>query len=107
MDACSVEISGPGQNGIQRVGIRIVTPPMDGGEAIRTRSVEGSGCEIRARDWGPRDLDHVGRPGVVGHSTCSIPRGKGYVEVDVTASAPAMVSLETVRTLVQKADTRL
>ena len=32
-----------------------------------------------------------GRPDVAGHSTCSIPRGKGFVEVDVTGSVQGLV----------------
>lgn len=49
----------------------------------------------------------AGRPGMLGHSTCSIPRGKGYVEVDVGADVQEMASLELVRALAEKAVTRL
>jgi hypothetical protein len=116
LDQCSIEISAPGPNGFHRVAISIVTDlPMDGGEAIRTRNAgtareeqwKGTGARLEQEAVGSAICILSGRPGVVGHSVCSIPRGKGYVEVDVTASIEAMVSMTTVRALVQKAITRL
>jgi hypothetical protein len=116
LDECSVEISGPGQNGIRRVGISIVKNlPMDGGEAIRTRNAgtarepqwKGTGARLEEKTVGDAICIMFGRPGVAGHSTCSIPRAKGYAEVDVTASVQEMASLDVVRALVQKAVTRL
>jgi hypothetical protein len=41
------------------------------------------------------------------HTVCSIPRGKGYVEVEVTGSVDDLPSMATVGALVQKAFTRL
>jgi hypothetical protein len=116
LDECSVEISGPGQSVFRRVGISIVRNlPMDGGEAIRTRNAgtarepqwKGTGARLEEKTEGDAICIIAGRPGVVGHSTCSIPRAKGYVEVDVTASVQDMASLDVVRALVQKAVTRL
>ena len=116
LDECSVEISGPGQNGIRRVGISIVKNlPMDGGEAIRTRNAgtarepqwKVKGARLEEKTVGNAICIMFGRPGVVGHSTCRIPRAKGYVEVDVTAPVQEMLSMDAVATLVQKAVTRL
>ena len=48
-----------------------------------------------------------GRPSVAAHSVCAIPRGRGYVEVDVQSPAQKeMASMEAVGGLVQKASTR-
>ena len=49
----------------------------------------------------------TGRPNVASHSTCSVPRGEGYVELDVTGSVGALPTLTTVGALVQKAVSRL
>jgi len=117
LDECSVQISGPSQGTIKRAGINIVKNlPMDGGEAIRTRNAgtarepqwKGTGARLEEKTVGNAICIMFGRPDVVGHSRCSIPRSKGYVEVDVTASSvQEMASLDEVRALVQKAVTRL
>jgi hypothetical protein len=116
LDECSVEISAPGQNGIRRVGIGIVKNlPMDGGDAIRTRNAgtaretqwKVTGARLEEKTVGNAICIMSGRPDVVGHTTCSIPRGKGYVEVDVTGSVQELASMDAVRALVQKAVTRL
>jgi len=44
---------------------------------------------------------------VASHTVCSIPRGKGYVEVDVIGSVDDLPSIATVGALLQKAMTRL
>lgn len=115
LDVCSVTISEPGQHVFHGVSIIVVKKlPMDGGEAIRTRNAgtarepqwKVAGARLEQKTVGSAICIMSGRPGVVGHSTCSIPRGKGYVEVDVTGPVEELVSLETVRALVQKAVTR-
>jgi hypothetical protein len=117
VDHCSVELSVPGQKeGIRVVDITLVKNlPMDGGEAIRTRNAgtarerqwKGTGARLEEKTVGNTICIMFGRPGVVGHSICSIPRAKGYVEVDVRAPVQEMVSLDVVRALVEKAVTRL
>jgi len=114
LDECFVEM--PGQDGIRRVSIRIVTNlPIDGGEGIRARNGgtaretqwKVAGARLEEKTVGNAICILAGRPNVVGHSTCSIPRGNGYVEVDVAASVRELASMDAVRALVQKAVTRL
>ncbi len=116
LDECGVEIPGPSRNGIHLVSIRIVSDlPLDAGEAIRMRN-GGTAREPQWKDTGARLEQKTvgsaicimhGRPNVAGHSTCSIPRGKGYVEVDVTGSVQELVPLDTVAALLQKAVSRM
>jgi len=116
LDVCSVTISGPGQHVFHTVSIIIAKKlPMDGGEAIRMRNGgtareqqwKTTGARLEQKTVGSAICILAGRPSVAGHSTCSIPRGKGYVEVDVTGPVEELVSLEKVAALVQKAVTRL
>jgi hypothetical protein len=71
------------------------------------RQWKESGARLEEKTVGNAICIMYGRPGVVGHSTCSIYRAKGYVEVDVTAPVQEMVSMDTVRSLVQKAATHM
>jgi hypothetical protein len=114
MDTCSVEM--PGKGGVRVVSILIVKDlPMDAGQAIRTRNAgtareqqwKGAGARLEQKTLGDAICIMAGRPGVSGHSTCTIPRGKGYVEVDVSARVEELVPMETVGALVQKAAGRL
>ena len=116
MDMCSIEISGPGENLFRTVSIILAKKlPLDAGEAIRTRNAatarEGqwkvTGARLEQKTVGSTICIMAGRPAAAGHSTCSIPRGKGYVEVDVTSPVEGLVALEKVRALVEKAVTRL
>lgn len=115
LDECSVVIVAPGKTGHHPVRISVVTNlPMDGGEAIRIRNAgtaresqwKVSGARLEQATVGGVMCILAGRPDVASHTTCSIPRGKGYVEVDVISSVESMASIETVRALVQKASTR-
>ena len=116
LDECGVEVPEPGRKGVHVVSIRIVTDlPLDAGEAIRMRN-GGTAREPQWKDTGARLEQKAvggascimsGRPNVAGHSTCSIPRGKGYVEVDVTGSVLELVPLDTVAALLQKAVSRM
>ena len=116
LDTCTVEIPSPTRSTVHVVVINVVSGlPMDGGEAIRVRN----GGTAREEQWkvpGARLAQETvgttvcilaGRPGVPGHTICSIPRGKGYVEVDVRSSVQELASMETVRGLVQKAVARM
>lgn len=116
LDQCSVVIVAPGKTGHHPVRISVVTNlPMDGAEAIRNRNTgtarepqwKVSGARLEQATVGGVMCILAGRPDVASHTTCSIPRGKGYVEVDVISSVESMASIETVRALVQKASTRL
>ncbi len=48
----------------------------------------------------------TGRPSVASHTTCSIPRGSGYVELDVIGNVASLPSIQTVGALLAKAATR-
>ena len=114
MDTCAVEM--PGKSGVRTVATIVVKDlPMDAAELLRRRNAgtareqqwKSAGARLEEKTFGDAICIMSGRPGVHGHSTCSIPRGKGYVEVDVAASVEELVPLDTVRALVQKAATRL
>lgn len=117
MDACRGEIARPGQAGRLQVTILIVkNHPMDGGDFIRRRNGaaarEGQ-WKVKGAQFGEKTVGNAictmsSRPNVAAHSVCSIPRARGYVEVEVIApSQKEMASMDAVRTLVQKAYTRL
>jgi hypothetical protein len=114
VDTCSVSVSS--QNGIRVVTVNIVKDlPMDGGEAIHTRNGgtareqqwKAAGARLEQKTVGKAICILAGRPDVAGHSICSMPRAKGYVEVDVRASVQDLPSLDTVGALVQKAVARM
>ena len=89
--------------------------PMDAGEALqamrmgRARETQWKvpGARLEQKTVGSAMCEVYGRPSVAGHSTCSIPRGKRYVEVDVTAALSDLVAMDIVAALVQKAAARL
>ena len=89
---------------------------MDGGEAIGTRNAASArerqwkvtGAQFEQKTVGKAICTMYGRPGIPAHSVCSIPRAKGYVEVEVIAPTQKEVpSMDAVGTLVQKANGRL
>ena len=117
LDTCSVEIKVPGKGGNRTVGILIVKNlSMDGAEAVRIRNGARAresqwkvpGARLEERTIGDAICAIYGRPNIASHSTCTIPRGKGYLEVDVTTPAlDEVVPMDAVRALVQKAASRL
>jgi hypothetical protein len=116
VDVCTVEIPSPTRKAVHRVELKVITDlPMDGGEAvrIRNRGTAGeqqwkvSGARLAQETVGTAICILTSRPGVAGSTTCSIPRGKGFVEVSVAGSLDEMASIPTVRALVQKAFSRL
>jgi len=114
LDECSVVLSGAGST--HPVSIRIVSDlSMDGAQAVKTRNT-GQAREAQWKTPGARFEESTvgnaictlaGRPSVASHTTCSVPRGKGYVEVDVTGPVTDLPSMATVGALAQKAVTRL
>jgi hypothetical protein len=109
-----VVLSGSGQT--HPITIQIVTKlPMDGTQAINTRNAgtareaqwKGAGARLEQATVGSAICILTGRPNVASHTVCSIPRGNGYIEVDVIGSVDALPSMATVAALVQKAVTRL
>jgi hypothetical protein len=117
MDDCKVEIAMPGQGGRLQVTIHIVKNlPMDGGDFIRRRNGNAArqeqwkmkGAQFEEKTLGKAIYYMSGRPNVAAHSACSIPRARGYIEVDVIApSQKEMPSMDAVCALVHKAATRL
>ena len=114
LDECSVVLSGSGQT--HPVSIRIVTNfSTDGAEAIKIRNAgtasepqwKGAGARLELATVGSALCILAGRPNVASTTTCSIPRGKGWVEVEVIGPVDGLPSMATVGALVQKAITRL
>ena len=114
LDECSLVLSGSGL--IHTVSIRIVTNfSMDGAQAIRIRNAgqalepqwKVAGARLEQATVGSALCILAGRPNVASHTICSIPRGDGFVEVDVIGPVDGLPSIATVGALVQKAMSRL
>lgn len=114
VDECSVVFSGSGAT--HPVSIRIVTDlGMDGAQGIKIRNAgeareqqwKVAGARLEQGTVGRALCILTGRPSVASHTICTIPRGEGYVEVEVTGSVNDLPSMATVGALVQKAVTRL
>ena len=114
LDECSVVLSGSATT--HPVAIRIVSKlGMDGAQAITIRNTgtareaqwKVAGARLEQAKVGNAICILTGRPNVASHSTCSVPRGEGYVELDVTGPVGALPSLTTVGALVQKVVSRL
>lgn len=114
LDVCSVVLEGTGDP--HPVSIRIVSDlGMDGAAAIKARNTgqasepqwKTEGARLEQATVGTALCILAGRPNVASHTTCSVPRGKGYVEVDVIGSVDELPSMATVGALVQKAVGRL
>lgn len=114
VDACSVVLSGSAAT--HPVDIRIVSNlGMDGAQAIAIRNTATAredgwkvgGARLEQAKVGSAICILTGIPNVASHSICSVPRGEGYVEVDVRGTVGDLPSLTTVAALVQKAVSRL
>jgi len=68
---------------------------------------KGAGARLEQATVGSALCTLAGRPDVATHSICSIPRGTGYVELDVVGPVDGLPSIKTVGALVQQAITRL
>jgi len=113
LDECSVVLSG---STTHPISIRIVSKlGMDGAQAITIRNTgtaretqwKVAGARLEQAKVGNAICILTGRPNVASHSTCSVPRGDGYVELDVIGPVNDLPSLTTVGALVQKAVSRL
>lgn len=114
LDECSVVLSGAGST--HPVSIRVVSNlGMDGAQAVQIRNTgqareeqwKTAGARLEQSTVGTALCILAGRPDVASHAICSIPRGEGYVEVDVIGSVTDLPSMATVGALVQKAVSRL
>jgi hypothetical protein len=114
LDKCSVVLSGSATT--HPVSILIVSQlGMDGAQAITIRNTgtasepqwKVAGARLEQAKVGNAICMLTGRPSVASHSTCTVPRGEGYVELDVIGPVDALPSLTTVGALVQKAVSRL
>lgn len=114
LDQCDLVLSSKGK--VNPVSIRVVTNlGMDGAQAITMRN-RGTASEKQWTVAGARlEQDKVGtaiciltgRPSVASNTVCAVPRGKGYVEIDVIGPVDGLPSMATVGALVQKAVSRL
>ena len=115
-NVCIVDIKKPGQTGALVITIHIATNlPYDGDYGIRA-SIKGAaregqwkvkGAQFEEKTVGNAMCTMSGRPNVPVHTVCSIPRGKGYVQVDMQArTLKELASMDAVGALVQKAYTR-
>jgi hypothetical protein len=116
LDACNIVLEGPNRTFVHPIVVAVVTNlPMDGHDAVVTRNTgtareqqwKVAGAKLEQKTVGNAICIMSGRPSVASHTICSIPRGKGYIEVDVTADVKELASIETVAALVQKAVSRL
>ena len=114
LDECSVVLDGSGPT--HPVKILIVTHlSMDGAQAIKLRNSgqaresqwKVAGARLEQATVGKALCILAGRPSVASHTICSIPRGDGFVEVDVIGPVDGLPSIATVGALVQKAMSRL
>jgi hypothetical protein len=114
LDVCSLVLKSPAST--HPVQIQIVSSlGMDGAQAldIRNRALareqqwKVAGARLEQATIGTALCILAGRPSVASHTTCSIPRGEGYVEVDVIGPVTDLPSMAKVAGLVQKAVSRL
>jgi hypothetical protein len=114
LDECSVVLAGPGRT--HPVSVRVVgNLGMNGEQAISMRNAGTArekqwtvpGAKLEQATVGKAICILSGRPNVASQSICSIPRGQGYVEVEVTGDVGNLPALATVAALVQKAASRL
>ena len=114
LDECALVLSGAGAT--HPVSIRIVSNlGMVGSQAVKIRNTgqareqqwKTTGARLEQTTVGTALCILAGRPNVASHTICSIPRGEGYVEVDVIGSVADLPSMATVGALVQKALSRL
>ena len=114
LDECSVVLSGSGVT--HPVSVRLVSNlGMDGAQAItimnmgtaREAQWKTAGARLEQTTVGKAICILTGRPSVPSNAICRIPRGEGYVEVDVIGPVDHLPTLATVGALVQKANSRL
>ena len=115
-DLCTSEIVRPGKGNLQIKVVIVSNLPMDGGEAIRTRNAELAregqwkvkGARFEQKTVGKAMCTLAGRPRVSASSVCAIPRGNGYVEVEVRApTLEETPSMDAAGALLQTANGRL
>jgi hypothetical protein len=114
VDECSITLSAAGST--HPVKVRIVgNLGIEGAQAIKMRNAgqareqqwKTPGAKFEQTTVGSALCVLAGRPSVASHTTCTIPQGEGYVEVDVVGSVSDLPSMATVGALVQKAASRL
>jgi hypothetical protein len=115
-DLCTSEIVRPGKGNLQIKVVIVNNLSMDGAEAIRTRNAELAregqwkvqGARFEQKMAGKAMCTLSGRPKSVSSSVCAIPRGNGFVEVEVTApTLEGTPSMDAVGALSQTANSRL
>lgn len=113
VDECSVVLSGAQRHS---VSVRIITNlGMDGAQAItilnagtaREEQWKTAGARLEQATVGKAICLLTGRPHVSSDTICRIPRGEGYLEVDVAGDVAELPSNAAVAALAQKAFARL
>jgi hypothetical protein len=114
LDECSLVLKSPAAT--HPVHVQIVSNlGMDGAQALNIRNGalarepqwKVAGARLEQATIGTALCILAGRPSVASHTTCSIPRGEGYVEVEVIGPVTDLPSMATIAGLVQKAVSRL
>jgi len=114
LDECSLVLKSA--TATHPVRVQIVSDlGMDGAQALKIRNAgqareqqwKVAGARLEQATIGTALCILSGRPSVASHTTCSIPRREGYVEVDVIGPVTDLPSMATVAGLVQKAVSRL
>ena len=115
-DLCTSEIVRPRKGNLQIKVVIVNNLSRDGGEAIRTRNAELAregqwkvkGAQFEQKTVGKAMCTLAGRPRVSASSVCAIPRGSGYVEVEVRApTLEETPSMDAAGALLQTANGRL
>ncbi|MFN8574760.1 MAG: hypothetical protein U0132_22085 [Gemmatimonadaceae bacterium] len=113
VDECSVVLASA--NTKYPVSIRVVSGlGMDGAQALTARNTgtareaqwKQPGAHLEQTTIGKALCILSGRPNVASHAICSIPKGDGYLELDVTGPVAGLPTLAAVGALVQKASSR-
>jgi hypothetical protein len=111
VDVCNVNLSGN-----HDVSVQIVTNlGTDSAQllAIRNNATASepqwkrAGARLEQSTVGKAICILSARPSAASSAICSIPRGQGYVEVQVTGTLAGLPTLTTIAGLVQKANSRL
>jgi len=115
-DLCTSEIVRPRKGNLQITVVIVNSLPMEGGEAIRTRNAELArqgqwkvkGAQFEQKTVGKAMCTLAGRLRGSASSVCAIPRGNGYVEVEVRApTLEETPSMDAAGALLQTANGRL
>jgi hypothetical protein len=105
IDSCTIEMRG--KSGARVITIFIAkdlpTKPAirAGNEGLLEADWKDRGGRLEHKTLGNAACQTNGLPGAPWHSTCILPRGNGYIEVDVRGPVEELVPMETVAALAE------